>query len=215
MKLALSRTVVALNNIGVELLHRQLFSEALTTLHDAARLMKCFLADQPVADEWNMLQRAQMRLCQPNAASSSESDYPAFMDLTNDPFAFLDFMKNDFQCHQIFYTIRISDVDTACYEDLDIQSAILLYNTGLAYHFAMQSHTIMVSLMKYADDLLQLVIPEEDELVFLEVATIQLAIWHCCSTIPQLSHLSKELSSRARELEAMLLPSDSISAAAA
>lgn len=213
MEPALSRTAIALNNMGVELLHRHLFSEALATLHDATRVMKQVLTDEPISDEWNMLRRAQLRLCQPSVFSAN--NYPVFVDLTDDPFSFLNFMKNTQLHHQnILYTIRISDIDTVCYEDLDMQSAILLYNTGLANHFSMQSQTNMATLMKLADNLLQQITPEECEL-FVQAATIQLAIWHCCSTIPQLSHLSKELSPRACELEAMLLPHDAMSAAAA
>ncbi|GAX27873.1 hypothetical protein FisN_13Hu013 [Fistulifera solaris] len=214
----LSRTAIALNNMGVEMLHRHLFIEALATLHDATRLMKEILTNQHVEDEWHMLRRAQLRLCQRKSASfhsSFSKNFPVFMDLTDDPTSFIKSMKNA-QCHQhnTLYTIRISDIDTACYEDLDMQSAILLYNTGLANHFANHSYSTMPSLMKLADNLLQQITPEENEL-FIQAATIQLAIWHCCSTIPYLSHLSKALPSRARELEAMLSPHNAVSAAAA
>lgn len=213
MEPVLSRSAIALNNMGVELLHRHLYAEALATLHDATQLMKRFLSDRPNADEWEMLRRAQLRLCQP-IPQVTQNDC-VFMDLTDDPFSFLAFMKNTHSHpRNTLYTIRISDVDTACYEDLDMQSAVLLYNTGLANHFAARSQSTMTAFMKLADDLLQRVSPEENEL-FLEAATIQLAIWHCCSTIPQLSYLSNELSSRACELEAILLPHDAMSAAAA
>jgi hypothetical protein len=214
----LSRTAIALNNMGVEMLHRHLFVEALATLHDATRLMKEILTNQQVEDDWHILRRAELRLCQRKKVSLSQSpakNVPVFMDLTDDPISFIDSMKNA-RCHQhnTLYTIRISDIDTACYEDLDMQSAILLYNTGLANHFAIHSHSTMPSLMKLADNLLQQITPEEHEL-FVQAATIQLAIWHCCSTIPHLSYLSKELPSRARELEAMLLLHNGVSAAAA
>jgi hypothetical protein len=218
-KMAMSRTAIALNNMSVEMLHRHLFQEALSTLQDATRLLRQHLNKQSsISDEESMLRRAQLRLCQPKAVSNTDRNYPGFKDLMDDPLSFLHVMKNYAQDHpppNILYTIRISDIDTACYEDVDMQSAILLYNTGLANHLAMQSPRAMTSLMKLADGLLQAkVTPYENELIF-PAAIIQLAIRHCCSTLPQLSHLSQELSPRACKLAALLLPHDALSAAAA
>ncbi|GAX10861.1 hypothetical protein FisN_31Hh069 [Fistulifera solaris] len=205
--------------MSVEMLHRHLFQEALTTLQDATRLLRQYLNSQSsILDEESMLRQAQLRLFQSKLVFSTDHNYPTFKDLMDDPLSFLHVMKNYAQEHSppnILYTIRISDIDTACYEDVDMQSAIILYNTGLANHMAKQSPRTMTSLMKLADGLLQAkVTPYENELFF-PAAIIQLAIRHCCSTLPQLSHLSEELSQQARKLAALLLPHDALSAAAA
>ncbi|GAX12565.1 hypothetical protein FisN_13Lu030 [Fistulifera solaris] len=95
MSPVLSRTAMALNNMGVEMLHRHLFKEALATLHDATRLMKEILTNQSVEDEWHVLRRAQLRLCQRYSESFSQSsakNVPVFMDLTDDPISFIDSM---------------------------------------------------------------------------------------------------------------------------
>ncbi|GAX21779.1 hypothetical protein FisN_31Lh069 [Fistulifera solaris] len=205
--------------MSVEMLHRHLFQEALATLQDATRLLRQYLNSQSsISDEESMLRRAQLRLFQPKAVSSIDHNSPTFKDLMDDPLSFLNVMKNhaeDQPPSNVLYTIRICDIDTECYEDVDMQSAIILYNTGLANHLAMQSPRAMTSLMKLADGLLQSKVKPYENEVFFQAATIQLAIRHCCSTLPQLSYLSQELSPRACKLAALLLPHDALSAAAA
>lgn len=122
----LSRTAIALNNMGVELLHKRCYSQAANTFYDASRAIKDALAGKH--HDWQFsLKLAELRCCRPQPV---ECDAVSLMPLMTDP-KFLSSMERPAP----FYTIRISDVDAACFQNsTSLHTCIILYNAGLAHY---------------------------------------------------------------------------------
>jgi hypothetical protein len=139
------RGAVALNNIGVDLLERKYYEQALVTLADATSAMKTALRSlhgtppppPPPQDNINvmeMVERANKRRSRP-----SRLERQRFNGMLNDDTSQQD-EYDDFFLLETIHPIRINDVspDTLCpgnLRDPEVQGAVVVYNYALANLF--------------------------------------------------------------------------------
>jgi hypothetical protein len=176
------RGAVALNNIGVDLLERKCYGQALVTIVDATVAMKTALRNPGNASLTpndtihvaEMVERANKRRSRPSPMERQTS-----LDMLN-------------QADNILYPIRIGDVhaDLRCPSNLsdpDVQGAIVLYNFALANLCVAQTshHTnVRETKLKHASFLFELcnsileqrAAETEDKLTFRQLACMNVAV---------------------------------------
>jgi hypothetical protein len=136
------RGAIALNNIGVDLLERRCYEQALVTLLDATAAMKTALKDMrntsviPTDNMYvtEMVERANKRRSRP---LSMERQPPKGMLHHADNYKYRHLQDEHDQLLKTVYPIRIDDVnsDFRCPSNLsdpNAQGAIVLYNCALA-----------------------------------------------------------------------------------
>jgi hypothetical protein len=137
------RGAVALNNIGVDLLERKYYEQALVTLVDATCAMKTALRNlhgiplppQDVIHVMEMVERANKRRSRP-----SRLERQRFNGMLNEVDTSQQDEQDDMFLLETVHPIRINDVspDTLCPSNLgdpDVQGAVVVYNYGLACLF--------------------------------------------------------------------------------
>ena len=199
----LSRTAIALNNLGVELLQRRCYAQAAATFHDATRVMKgSLVGDQD--DFKYCLKNAELRLCRPEPM---DTDAFVLMPLESDH-TFLSSLEHR-QPSQ-FYTIRISD-ETICFHNANLQTCIILYNSGLAHCLVSSRKNCTsiesVSLLHLAYNVLQGNFGNEKDTELLQfcthirIATLQCLAYATPAVRTQCQLLLDDLRTVARELQ--------------
>lgn len=135
---AFHRQAIALNNIGVDLLEKTAYEQALTTLMDATNTMKVALRNshhmEAGSTPSNQVRRAILRRSRP-APMERQPSY-RMLNLTDNYDLILH--DQDGSRFNSIYPIRIDDVhhDVRCpanLHDPDVQSAILIHNLALAH----------------------------------------------------------------------------------
>jgi hypothetical protein len=137
------RGAIALNNIGVDLLERRCYEQALVTLLDATAAMKTALKDMrntsviPTDNMYvtEMVERANKRRSRPSYMER-QPPYDMLDHADNYRHHLLQQDEHD-QLLKTVYPIRIDDVNSDCrcpsnLSDPDAQGAIVLYNCALA-----------------------------------------------------------------------------------
>jgi len=138
---------ICLNDLGCELLSMGAFQDAIDTFNDAVSIMKAnFSTDGPLltASLPALIQKANDRLTSPQLSevlamrSYVEASTPPFSLLTLEDY--LDFELDEHtlrhQFHSFICPITIGHKKCSCHDiklDSDLDSAIMLYNLGLAY----------------------------------------------------------------------------------
>jgi len=130
------RVAVALNNIGVDLLERRCYEQALVTLMDGTTAMKSALRkrDGEAIDIPGMLERASKRRSKPVPMERKASF--RMLNLSDHHSHFTETSPSFSREGDSIYPIRIDDVasDLRCpgsLDDPDAQAAILIHNLGL------------------------------------------------------------------------------------
>jgi hypothetical protein len=133
---------IVLNNIGVDLLERRCYLQALATLLDATNIMQAVLR-RLSSSESNvnlaveaMLHHANRRIARPTPMESNS--YYRIVNLADNYCAILLGEEDNGSLKESIFPIRIYDVSydacsPGCLSDPEMQSAIILHNMGLAY----------------------------------------------------------------------------------
>lgn len=133
------KAVVALNNAGVGLLQRRMFTEGAETLKDALRLMRSFFneSDSPhpgSVDINEALQAAYRRKSTIRDGGISDRCVHIMAISDNDnPYEVFHRLERS---SGVICCIQFDPVDCFCGEDVDrleIESAVILYNYGIAH----------------------------------------------------------------------------------
>jgi hypothetical protein len=139
------KAVIALNNAGVDLMHRRLFDEGAETLKDALRLMRNTFCNSeesiPRAEELDrVLQAAYHRTSMiPKGMVPENTVRIALITDHDNPYEVFHQLERN---AGTVFCVKIDPVDCFCGDDtdrLEIESAFLLYNYGIAHLFAAPS----------------------------------------------------------------------------
>lgn len=131
-----------MNNAGVSLLQRRLYSEAVDTLKDALRLMRfAFFSGEssmPSADDFDRALRASSQRTSITQAKGQDNILLVMITDQDSPYS----VCGEFErCPEIMFCVNLEPVDWDCdYERLEAESALLLYNYGIAHRCAAQSN---------------------------------------------------------------------------
>jgi hypothetical protein len=192
---------IVLNNIGVDLLERRCYKQALATLVDATNIMQAVLR-RLLSSETNdkldveaIIQRANR--CRANPTAIESNSYYRIVNLADDYSGIL--MEEDngsSSLRESIYPIRIYDVNfdaysPGCLSDPEMQSAILLHNMGLAHLCLARVTPLSGTSLKHAIQLFELsesIVEScasdamedgptmEDELTLRQIACLDMAI---------------------------------------
>jgi hypothetical protein len=141
MNVAAYKAVVALNNAGVGLLQRRRFSEGAETLKDALRLMRTFFDASESSPPQNIdvnqaLQAAYRRTSAIQEEYEEHNDTNVYIAaITDNDHPYEVFHRLEWSAGVVF-CIQIDPVDSFCGDDmerLEIESAVILYNYGIAH----------------------------------------------------------------------------------
>jgi hypothetical protein len=136
------KAVISLNNAGVSLLHRRLYTEAVDTLKDAIRLMRfSFFSGEsmPSADDFDQALQATWRRTSLKQADRKDDIHLVMITDHDSPFSVYDELERN---PEIIYCVNIEPVECYCGRDsrrLDAESALLLYNYAIAHRCAARS----------------------------------------------------------------------------
>jgi hypothetical protein len=141
MNVAAYKAVVVLNNAGVRLLKRRRFIEGAETLKDALRLMHAFFlaydsSQSQDVDANQALQAAYRRTsAKQEVHEEKDNSSVSIAVITDNDHPYEVFHRLE-RSSGVLFCIQIDPVDSFCGEDmerLEIESAVILYNYGIAH----------------------------------------------------------------------------------
>jgi hypothetical protein len=165
MNVAAYKAVVALNNAGVGLLQRRRFTEGAETLKDALRLMRTFFhasecSDGQEVDVNEALQAAYRRTSAIREEYEERSDINiCIAAITDNEHPYEVFHRLE-RSTGVIFCIQIDPVDSFCGDDmerLEIESAVILYNYGIAHLCACPTPSTPESRSEYTQRAYQLI----------------------------------------------------------
>lgn len=146
--------IIALNNIGVTLLERACYRQAMTVFKSAIHLMKNIFGDEHIQEHQSDLRDTErhLQLAHKVLASSllhGSTSYPQKIAGFEICFGDMNFtaMKSLLQQNaksSVGVPLRIGDMcvqEIYLGQDTDLETAILMYNMGLSYQFAADEAT--------------------------------------------------------------------------
>jgi hypothetical protein len=137
------KAIVSLNNAGVSLLQRRLYNEAIDTMKDAIRLMRFSFfsgaSSMPSSTEFDLALQAAWKRTSIKHAEIQDDIHLVLITDHDNPYAVYDSLDGR---SNVLCCVNIEPVEDFCDSDmerLEAESAMLLYNYGIAHRCAARS----------------------------------------------------------------------------